>query len=723
VNPNIRFRRRRLLTLLLMGQAGLLAQQPPQPTFRSTTHLIVQTVTVKDKRGTPIAGLTARDFVVTEDGRPQDIAFVEYQALDGGSARLPASPAVTMVPPVTQEGVATGVPGDARYRGRRLLVLYFDLYNMPFFDQIRMYESADKYIAAQMAPVDMLAVMVFQDGVVRLKQDFTDDRAALRGLVRELTTAADERNSGSGVTWDPGGAFGEDDDTFNLFSTDRQLSALQTAVTGLGPLPEVKTLVYFGSGLRLNGADNQAQLRATVNAAVRSNVTINPIDTRGLVAAPPLGDATRASPGGAGMFSGTLAQAATTRAQQSQDTYYALAKDTGGRAMFDYNDLSLGIAQAAQAVTGYYMIGYYTASTAADGRFRRVKIAVGSGLLADLSYRPGYYGAKAFARFNPADKERQLEEALRLEDPITDIPMAMEVNYFQLNRAEYFVPVSVRMPGSELTRPRRGGASHAEIDMIGEIKDEYGVTVQNSKDRLQFTLDAGTASRVARRPIQYEAGFTLLPGNYAIKMLARDATTGRIGTFQKSFTIPNLEREQVRLPISTVVLTSQRAARTGALFSVQQKISSDAANPLVDRGLKLIPSVTRTFSASQPLFVFLQSYQRGATAMRPLVAFVAFYRDGARAFETEPVGIAGGWDPKSKAVPIRFAISLAGLQPGAYDCQVTVLDPAAGRAAFWRASIVITARGARPPRSTGPMSGQTRIETDVPLWDSANVSK
>jgi hypothetical protein len=269
----------------------------------------------------------------------------------------------------------------------------------------------------------------------------------------------------------------------------------------------------------------------------------------------------------------------------------------------------------------------------------------------------------------------------------------MEVNYFQLNRAEYFVPVSVRMPGSELTRPRPGGSSRAEIDMIGEIKDEYGVTIQNTKDRLQFTLDAATASQAPRRPIQYETGFTLLPGHYVIKILARDATTGRIGTFQKSFTIPNLEREQVRLPISTVVLTSQRVAPTGALFSVSQKIPADAANPLVDRGLKLIPGVTRTFSAGQPLFVFLQSYERDASAMRPLVAFVSFYRDGVRAFETEPLGITEGWDPKSKAVPIRFTLSLAGLQPGAYDCQVTVLDPAGGRAAFWRASILITGRG------------------------------
>jgi VWFA-related protein len=678
------------LTLFL---AGLLAQQPPPPaTFRSTAHLIVQTVSVKDQTGKPVEKLTIRDFTVTENGRPQDIAFVEYQPLDGLPAPAPAGPAAAIGAPVasvTGEVVAVPVPGDVRYRGRRLLVFYFDLYNMPFFDQQRTYAAADRYIATGMAPADMVAVMVFQNGVVRLKQDFTDDRAALRELVGELVTAAEETGNGTATTWDPGGGFGQNDDAFNLFTTDRQLAALQTAVTGLGPLPEVKTLIYFGSGLRLNGADNQAQLRATVNAAVRSNVTLNPIDTRGLVAAPPLGDATRASPGGVGMFSGALAQAATIKQQQSQDTYYALAKDTGGRAMFDDNDLSRGISQAARAVTGYYMIGYYTTNPAADGRFRRVTIAVAGHPQADLSYRPGYYGAKTFARFNAADKERQLEEALKLEDPITDIPMAVEVNYFQLNRAEYFVPVSVRMPGSELTRPRPDGAARAQIDMIGEVKDEFGVTIQNAKDKLEFTLDPATASRGARRPIQYEAGFTLLPGRYHIKMLARDATTGRIGTFQTSFTIPNLEREQVRLPISSVVLTSQRVTRAEALFSVRQKIASDAAHPLVLEGRQLIPGVTRTFSASGPLFVFLQSYQRDAVSMRPLIAFVAFYRDGAKIFETEPLAVSDGWDPASKAVPIRFSLALSALPPGPYDCQVTVLDPNGGRAAFWRAPIVL----------------------------------
>src|ERR1700730_3775518 len=91
--------RARLLTLIVLTQAGLLvsaqtpqprgaSQQPPQQIFRATTHLIVQTVTVKDKRGKPVLGLTAKDFVVTEDGQPQDIAFVEYEALDAAPASV-----------------------------------------------------------------------------------------------------------------------------------------------------------------------------------------------------------------------------------------------------------------------------------------------------------------------------------------------------------------------------------------------------------------------------------------------------------------------------------------------------------------------------------------------------------------------------------------------------------------------------------------------------------
>src|SRR5579862_145478 len=579
---------------LVRGQGAGQSSAPQQPksVFRASAHLIVQTATAKDKSGKPILGLGVKDFIVTENGIPQEIAFVEYEALDAappasasvtsGGAMPPPLPAVSSVPSTTPDVIA--VPGDAAYRGRRLIVLYFDMYRMPFFDQMRVFENADTYVSKRMTATDMVAIMVFDGSGVRLKQNFTDDRASLRETLQGLMRAADDANSGLSINFDPGGAFGEDDDTFNIFATDRQLAALQTAVTDLGPMPEVKTLVYFGSGLQLHGIDNQAQLRATVNAAVRANVTLNPIDARGLEAIPPMGDATRASPSGIGMFSGATAGALTLRGQQAQDTLYALAKDTGGKAMFDNNDLSSGIAQAAQAVIGYYMIGYYTNNTAKDGRLRKVKISLADNVSADLAYRAGYYGDKEFAKFTKADKERQLFDALRLEDPVTEIPMAMEVNYFQISSAEYYVPVSVRMPGSELARPKAGLSTHAEIDMIGEVKDDYGVTIQNARDTLQFTVDAARAAEVARRPIQYETGFTLLPGSYVIKMLARDSTTGRIGTYQRSFVVPNLERVAPQLPISTVVLTAQRVPAADALYTVKQKLATDAVNPLIHLG-------------------------------------------------------------------------------------------------------------------------------------------
>ena len=325
--------------------------------------------------------------------------------------------------------------------------------------------------------------------------------------------------------------------------------------------------------------------------------------------------------------------------------------------------------------------------------YRRVRIDLAGSRAADLTYRPGYYGEKPYARFNAADRERQLEEAFRLEDPITDIPMAMEVSYFQINRAEYFVPVSLRMPGSELTRQRSDGAARANIDVLAEIKDAHGVTIRNAKDRLQFALDPRAAARAARRPIQYETGFTLLPGDYVIKMLARDTTTGRIGTFQTPFTVPNLDRERLRLPISSVILAEQRAGPGNALYSVKQKIPGDVAHPLVTEEGRLIPAVTRVFSGTRPLLAMLQAYAPDARETRPLAAIAALYREDRKVFEADPVGFERGRDGDTGTVSIALTVPLETIPDGEYELQITVLDPSGGRAAFWRTPIVVRRAG------------------------------
>jgi hypothetical protein len=178
-----------------------------------------------------------------------------------------------------------------------------------------------------------------------------------------------------------------------------------------------------------------------------------------------------------------------------QDTLYALAADTGGKAMLDNNDLGAGIRQAQQAITSYYIIGYYPTNTNQDGKFRRIKITLKETPNAKLDYRQGYFGGKTFDKYTTADKERQLEDALALGDPITDLTIAMEINYFQLNRAEYFVPVTVKIPGSELALARTGGADRTMIDFIGEIRDDYGTPITNLRDKSRHKTQRRNGSR------------------------------------------------------------------------------------------------------------------------------------------------------------------------------------------------------------------------------------
>ena len=106
--------------------------------------------------------------------------------------------------------------------------------------------------------------------------------------------------------------------------------------------------------------------------------------------------------------------------------------------------------------------------------------------------------ASSSRKFTAADKERQLEDALMLPDPITELTIAMEVDYFQLNRAEYFVPMVVKIPGRELALAKRGGAERTLIDFIGEIKDDYGTTITNVRDKVDIRLSDATAARISQ---------------------------------------------------------------------------------------------------------------------------------------------------------------------------------------------------------------------------------
>ena len=258
---------------------------------------------------------------------------------------------------------------------------------------------------------------------------------------------------------------------------------MEDATKKLAAYPEKKALIYFSSGLTLTGLENQSQLRATVNSAVRANVSFYPVDARGLTASSPVGDASTASGRGTGAFTGATQSSRRSSTTGSQDTLYTLASDTGGKALVDSNDLALGIRQAQEDISSYYILGYYSSNAAEDGKFRKIQVKLVSKELqasAKVDYRNGYYAGKVFAKFTSGDKERQLEEALTLGDPVSELPLALEVDYFRVAQNRYLVPISLKIPGSVLALAKKGGKQSTDFDFIGQVRE---ATVGQSRGR------------------------------------------------------------------------------------------------------------------------------------------------------------------------------------------------------------------------------------------------
>ena len=654
---------------------GLLAvtlsagQEADVTTFRTETRLVLRTVKVRDARGRAVEGLEAKDFAVTENGEPQQVAVCEFERTDDGDAVADGASAI-----------AAGAEKPGAARARRMLVLYFDLGGIRREHLGQALTAAGRFVKTHMAGADAVAVMANLRGSLRVIQEFTSDRelllAALAKLARPDGELADDESAFT---------FGANDGEFNVFATDRRLAALERAARLLERTRERKALVYFAGGSGFGQGRNLAEMRALVNAARRANVEIYPVDTRGLTIEAPMGDASVASSGGAEMYNGEGTAGITDILEESQDALYALAADTGGKAWLNNNDLEAGIEQAQRLYASYYLIGFYTTHTAPDGKFRRISIQLRDRAQVKLEYADGYYGDKVFERMTTADRERQLEDAFALENPVTEIPLAAAVNYFQLNPDEYYVPVVVNIAGTELMTGRKPGTGQAALDLIGEIKDSNGRTLKTLRDRVLVKLNATEREKLAAGIVEYDTGYTLLAGEYSMKVLVRDGETGRIGTLIRRFAVPDLNKLGP-MRLSSVVLGGGRV-RLGEAIYTAGRDKRQATNPLVEDARKLVPSVTRVFDGHGSMVGYVEVYRPEAVEPRPVTAYIGLYRGGTKVFETSAAEFRAREGTRLQTARIGFEVPLETLDVGRYDCQVTLIDRRTGRTLFWRAPV------------------------------------
>ncbi|HEX4134280.1 MAG TPA: VWA domain-containing protein [Bryobacteraceae bacterium] len=700
-----------LLVCALILSFSAAAQQPAAvqqtegtPTFSANSNLVIVDVTIKDKSGKPIEGLKQNDFVILEDGKPQRLSVFEYQKLTMVSEPPPALSLDDQLklPDAPKTTITSSTPGHIQFHDKRLLVFFFDFSSMGIPEQLRAQDASLDYLKTHITKDDMVATMLFTGtGAPVVLSDFTDDRDVLTTVIKglpigEATDLNGLADTGDDNGEDTGAAFVADETEFNIFNTDQKLAAIEQASKMLASFPEKKALVYFSAGVSKTGVDNQAQLEASINAAVKANLAIYPVDARGLMADPPGGGASKAASRGTGIFNGSAYNSQRASINDSQETLFTLAEETGGKAFLDSNDIEAGITQAQEGMGSYYLLGYYSTNNAKDGKYRRITVRTNNKIAGmKIEARPGYYADKVWGKLNAQDKDQQLKEALAAGDPVTELPLALQVDYFRVGPTAYFIPVSIKIPGSVVALAAKGGASVTQFDFVGQIQDERHATVGNVRDNIRIQLDQSNSAQANHKSFQYDAGFTLEPGRYQMKFVVRENITGKMGTFETKFIVPDLAADTSGLKLSSIIWSSQREKVTAAVGSAEKVTRKElTANPLIVGDEKVIPNITKVFRRAQNLYVNFDVYDSqpdpaNTNARRVRVSMSFFNRKGVKAFEVGPIDATRVADTRPEAVPVQFQVPLKDLAAGQYICQINVVDEVGRRFAFPRAPLVI----------------------------------
>ena len=692
--------------------------QPRSYLLRTQTNIVLVDVRVTDKSGRPVEGLTKENIHVLEDGKPQTITSfsvedVERLATAGNENGPPAVINLSKLPP-------NAAPSQV-IEDHRLMVLFFDMTSMQVDDVTRALKAATDFVHTRMTPADLVAIVTYTS-VLNVNQDFTNDRDVLDKVLRAVRLGESSALAESGTTGDAGttnasgeevvnqdvsAAFTPDETEFNIFNTDQKLAAIESLAKMLQSVPGRKSVIHFSSGVTKTGVDNDTQLRATTDAANRANVSLYTIDARGLAALPPGGDASTASPSGTAVYTGSAVHSQITSMHNSRETLATLATDTGGKTFYDLNDFGEAFRVVQSENSTYYLLGYTPSNTHSDGRFRRIRVEVDRPGV-KVEARPGYYAPKDFRQFTRDDKEMQLEQAMDLDTPFVELPLAVETAYFRQADKRIYVVLAAKIPGSSVSFLKKWVNHQTEFDFAWQASDAAGRPVASVRDTLPVRLAPDTYEKVVNSNFLYEGGFVLAPGKYKLKVAARENESGKLGTFEQQLNLPDATASPFAL--SSVVLSNQLQDNSAhAARTTNRRRREETPNPLQLGSRSVLPSVTRVFRTNQNLYVYLESYatqtvgaggSKGSASASPAVdtkssgpaqppsAALLFFRGTRKISEAGP--FTGKWvSAKGGKASYFVQIPLERFPPGRYWMQVNVLDPSADRVAFARVPMAI----------------------------------
>jgi VWFA-related protein len=657
---------------------------------------------VFDKQGRFVDGLTKDKFEVKIDGQSRPIQFFEQIA--SGTKNEDAQLAAARGNPIPNDpGTSRVVPLD---RGRTIFFYVDDFHLDPSgFSSSR--KIISDFIEKDLGQNDQVAI-ASATGQIGFLQQLTSDRKILRLALDRLVTRTYTVTDMDRPTMTEYEAMLIDNnnlDVFDFFVNEtvrlngrqfsremaasvvrsraqqmlaqgamlntNMLSGLERLVRNAKELPGRKLVFLISNGFLVHNrrGDALSRLQRITSAAAKTGVVIYSFDARGL------STSNRDLTGDRPMdLDGTLSRSAQGESQAFQDGLNALARDTGGRPVFNTNDFRPGIGGALKETAVYYLLAWQPdLAKQKTGRFRNLQVNVIGRSDLVVRVRKGFFDleptapvAEAKKPDEPVDESKvtasKLKEAIIAPYPKTALPISLSLNYYDTAQKGPTLATSIQIPGEFMLFGPREGKTQAVVDVTGVYFDDKGHSKVDFYERLVTTAASPDEAKNYRGDITYTYPASLAPGLYQVRVAVRDEKSGRIGSAHSWIEVPDLSKS--RLSMSSLLM----GERTSAMM---RNVSSPG-----DPGSVLLnPSHRFRGDSTLRFLIFAYNASLSQTDRTADVAVqVLVIRDDQPVITTALRKINTDGVTDLTRIPYAAEVPLSGLQTGRYILQVTLID-------------------------------------------------
>lgn len=601
-------------TCWLLAGTHTFAQSPTVPTFRADAQYVEVDAVVTDEKGNVVRGLTRDDFRVLEDGKPQNIST--FLAFDLPVA-VPAEPAARTT------AAMTDVQSNARPFDGRVYVIVLDDLHVDPARSARVKQSVRLFIERYVSLGDRVAVVF--TGRTGGAQPFTSDKALLLAAVdtflgrklQSATLARNERYATQRAIVDAARAQGsaatvpDIPDPYDEERAQHARSVLASlrAVSGwFGAIPgRRKALLLVSEGIdydidevirpRASSGPPSAALaitediRETLATTARANVSIYPLDPRGLTS--PAEDTVAVSSfaaqgdSGSGIGQGSLA----SELRLSQASLRSLAEGSGGFATVNRNDVAQTFDRVVRDSSAYYVLAY-NPSSANDGKFHRIAVEVKRPGLT-VQARRGYLAAtgRSSRSRNTMGLAPELFDALNSPISSGGLPLRVSATPLRNSAKDASVVVGVEIDGAALSM-----TNDSRLDVSTAAFSADGKMFGPINDTLTLNFRPDTRRLVEQRGLRLMNRLTLPAGRYQLRVAARDRQRNVVGSVVSDLDVPEFD--------------TQRTTMSGLLVASRETAQALTAKPdeRVTSLLAASPTAMRTFSPDDELALFAQVY-------------------------------------------------------------------------------------------------------------------